>query len=259
MVLCHGGPGLWDMFGDLAELLRDSAALHRWDQRGCGRSVREGPYTWERTLADLESVRRHFGLERMVLLGHSWGAQLALRYTLDHPERVSGLVYVSGTGIDPAATWREPYRRNFRARMGGRMARWSELEGRARSAAEERELCVLQWSVEFAGNGMAYARRMAKPWFGVNFACNSALNAEDRRTWGTAELGERCRACAVPALIVDGARDIRPRWAVDSLAEALPDVSRVVLADAGHLPWMEKPAEFRTAVTEFLIRVSAGQ
>ncbi|MFF4359796.1 alpha/beta fold hydrolase [Streptomyces sp. NPDC001604] len=45
----------------------------------------------------------HFGLERIRLLGHSWGAQLALSYALAHPERVSLLVYVSGTGIGPDA------------------------------------------------------------------------------------------------------------------------------------------------------------
>ncbi|MFI2202544.1 alpha/beta fold hydrolase [Streptomyces sp. NPDC020192] len=38
-------------------------------------------------MADLDAVRRHFGLERMALLGHSWGAQLALSHALAHPDR----------------------------------------------------------------------------------------------------------------------------------------------------------------------------
>ncbi|GIH25940.1 hypothetical protein Aph01nite_42500 [Acrocarpospora phusangensis] len=252
VVLCHGGPGLWDMFGDLADLLADTATLYRWDQRGCGRSERRGPYAWERTLADLEAVRRWAGLERMVLAGHSWGAQLALRYTLDHPGRVGGLVYIAGTGIDPPRTWREAYEENFQERMGVRLGRWAELKERERSAGEEREFCVLRWSADFADDGLAHARRMAEPWFDVNFDCNAAINAEDRLTWGSAELRERCRACPVPVLIVDGEKDIRPRWSVNSLAETLPRVSRVVLENAGHLPWMEKPGEFRHAVRDFL-------
>jgi pimeloyl-ACP methyl ester carboxylesterase len=62
LVLCHGGPGFWDTFGDLAVLLGDVATVHRWDQRGCGRSERRGPYTVARSLADrlgdLERWRR---------------------------------------------------------------------------------------------------------------------------------------------------------------------------------------------------------
>jgi pimeloyl-ACP methyl ester carboxylesterase len=50
LVLCHGGPGFWDTFEDLAGLLADVAAVHRWDQRGCGRSERRGPYTVARGL-----------------------------------------------------------------------------------------------------------------------------------------------------------------------------------------------------------------
>jgi proline iminopeptidase len=57
----------------------------------------------------------------------------------------------------------------------------------------------------------------------------------------------------VPTLIIDGDQDVRPRWAVDSLAEALPNVRRVTLAGAGHLPWVEDPEGFRQAVARFLM------
>jgi proline iminopeptidase len=56
-------------------------------------------------------------------------------------------------------------------------------------------------------------------------------------------------------LIVDGARDIRPRSAVDSLERALPRVRRVVLPDAGHLPWTEQPGRFREAVISLVTGV----
>ncbi|MBE1592608.1 alpha/beta fold hydrolase [Nonomuraea angiospora] len=257
VVFCHGGPGLWDTLEDVAGLLSGVAAVHRWDQRGCGRSQRLGPYSMARTVADLDAVRRHFGLETMVLLGHSWGAQLALRYALDHPGRVRGLVYVSGTGIDPSDTWREEYRLRLRGAVSGDVERWAELESRERTAAEDREFAVLQWSADFADRdrAMEHAERMATPWLGVNFECNAALNAEGKRDWGTPVLRAACAALAVPALIVDGAEDIRPRRAVDSLERALPDASRVILPGAGHLPWVEDPEGFRAAVTAFLARV----
>ncbi|MCX4745582.1 alpha/beta hydrolase [Kitasatospora sp. NBC_01287] len=256
VVLCHGGPGLWDTLEEVAGLLPADRAAYRWDQRGAGRSERRGPYSVARSVADLEALRAHFGLERMVLLGHSWGAQLVLEYALAHPERVSALVYVSGTGIDHRSSWRERHERAHREALerAGLLERWAELDGRERTAAEDRELCVLQWSTDFADPGTALARaeRMATPWYGVNFECNAAINAESGRDRDGAEPRARCGALTVPVLIVDGAEDPRPRDAVDSLEQALPVVSRAVLRGAGHLPWVEEPAGFRAAVGAFL-------
>ncbi|MGW7823757.1 alpha/beta fold hydrolase [Streptomyces puniciscabiei] len=254
LVLCHGGPGLWDMSGDLAA---PAGPVVRWDQRGCGRSERcDGPWTTSRFVADLDAVRRHFGLDRMALLGHSWGAQLALSHALAHPDRVSTLVYVSGTGIGPDTDWHPGYSANLLARLGEhpeRLARWRELRDRPDG---ERERAVLQWSAEFEDRDRAldHAGRMADPWFGINHACREGLNGERERTWGTPELYAACAALDVPVLIVDGARDLRPRTAVDSLAEALPRVRRVTLPDAGHLPWVEDPAGFRAALTAWFTR-----
>ncbi|WP_405589439.1 alpha/beta fold hydrolase [Streptomyces sp. NBC_01092] len=252
LVLCHGGPGLWDMFEDVSAMLDDTATVVRWDQRGCGRSERcAGPWTTDRFVADLDAVRRHFGPGRTALLGHSWGAQLALAYALAHPERVSTLVYVAGTGIGPPGDWHPAYEENLLARLGEdpeRLARWRELP------KDDRERAVLQWSAEFEDRARAleHAGRMADPWFGINTECGAALNAETRRTWGTPELYAACRDLDLPVLIVDGAHDIRPRSAVDSLERALPRVRRVTLPDAGHLPWVEDPKGFREAVAAAL-------
>ncbi|MFF0725123.1 alpha/beta fold hydrolase [Streptomyces sp. NPDC004134] len=262
VVLCHGGPGLWDTLGDVAELLAGAAASYRWDQRGCGRSEgRDGPFTMARAIADLDAVRAHFGLARPVFLGHSWGASLALRYALAHPERVSGLVYVSGTGIDPQETWRPGFLGNFDAALSAQGPVLRELWARAargggRGTAAERQACVLQWSADFvppAGpRAVAEAERMAAPFLGVNAEANAALVAEEGKELGSAGLRGACAELEVPVLVVDGESDIRPRTAVDSLVAALPRVERVVLAGAGHLPWSEAPAEFGEAVRGFL-------
>jgi proline iminopeptidase len=71
LVLCHGGPGLWDYFEDVAGMLGDACHTIRWDQRGCGRSQRQVPYTVARSIADLDAVRRHIGARRIGLIGHS--------------------------------------------------------------------------------------------------------------------------------------------------------------------------------------------
>lgn len=235
LILCHGGPGLWDMFGDVAAMLAPRMRVIRWDQRGCGRSSRRGPYTVERMVRDVEAVRRHFGLDRTAVLGHSWGASLALQYALAFPGRVSKLVYVSGTGLE--RDWHPHYKRNLTARVGGD------------TGLEDRDAVLLQWSADFADRdkAMAYAERMGTPWFEINYSCNAELSSADRIS------PQECRGLTVPTLIVDGAQDIRPRWAVDSLERALPCTTRVVLPDAGHVPWLEQPSQFRTALLRFLV------
>src|SRR6185436_18310536 len=78
LVMIHGGPGMDSgyMVPDFGPL----AARHRllfYDQRGGGRSELLGDdaalYTMARHVGDLEALRRHFGLERMTLVAHSFG------------------------------------------------------------------------------------------------------------------------------------------------------------------------------------------
>jgi hypothetical protein len=110
------------------------------------------------------------------------GATLALRYALDHPDRVSTLIYVSGTGLGWA--WREPLPKTAAERLARHEPRLSELRVKDRTEAEDRELAILQWSAEFTGpDAMRHAEAMATPWFGINQDCYDAIWAELRQTW----------------------------------------------------------------------------
>jgi proline iminopeptidase len=64
VVLCHGGPGLWDNLQPVAALLDDRMTVLRYDQRGGGRSDPTGPYTIERSVADLDELRAFFGWQK---------------------------------------------------------------------------------------------------------------------------------------------------------------------------------------------------
>jgi proline iminopeptidase len=247
LVLCHGGPGLWDMFEGLAGSLADLRTVWRWDQRGCGRSSAGGPYTLDRSVADLDSVVAAAG-GRVAVLGHSWGAQLALLYALDHPDRVSRLVYLSGTGLSPGA-WKPAFRAAFLRRIGPDAARLLELR-----KGYDREAAVLQWTADVAdpARALPIAEAMATPWFPINSEANSGIAADVAVHWDEAAMAERCRSLTVPTLILEGAEDIRPRWAIDSLEAALPDVTRVTLPDVGHLPWLEAPDDALPVLRGFL-------
>src|SRR5262245_25836051 len=88
VVVLHGGPDFNHNYL-LPEMdqLADSCRLIYYDQRGRGRSsagVAAEDVTIESEVEDLERLRCHFGFETMSLLGHSWGALVAMEYASRH-------------------------------------------------------------------------------------------------------------------------------------------------------------------------------
>lgn len=78
VVLLHGGPGLWDYLEPVAAMLDDLTLVHRFDQRGCGRSGPSDDQRLDRFVTDIDELRAHWGYERWLVAGHSFGATLAL-------------------------------------------------------------------------------------------------------------------------------------------------------------------------------------
>ncbi len=259
IVLCHGGPGLWDYLAPAAKMVEDAFTVHRWDQRGGGRSGGAPPYTLQRFVDDLEAVRTHFGDERWIVGGHSWGASLALEYALQHPARTRALLYVSGTGL--GRQWRPDYYAERRRRLAaaGADRRWEELSSRERSLDEEQELCLLTWMTDYAdiAIGRADAASMVSAGFVPNYEVNRLLSAEHNAR-DEQEMIERCRQLDVPTLVVHGAADSRPVSAVQSLIEALPRARLEVIERAGHLPWVERDVAFSSILRQFLASIPAG-
>src|SRR5450631_922482 len=94
-VYLHGGPGSGCQ-PDHRRLF-DPERFHAvlFDQRGAGRSRPKGrreDNTLPHLIADMEAIRKKFGLERWMVVGGSWGATLALAYAQAHPHRVTGIV-----------------------------------------------------------------------------------------------------------------------------------------------------------------------
>ncbi len=91
----HGGPGSGAQHSHRNIFDPDRFHTILFDQRGAGRSH---PYLsldhndTDRLIQDIEKIRTHFGFEKWLLVGGSWGSTLALAYAQAHPNRVSGLV-----------------------------------------------------------------------------------------------------------------------------------------------------------------------
>lgn len=250
LVLCHGGPGMWDNLGPLAALLDHDRQVVRWDQRGCGRSGgADGPFSLAQSLADLEAVRQQLGISRWIVGGHSWGASLALRAVLAEPNSAAGLLYLSGTGL--GRSWHAAYKAAPSERLTPeQLARCEALEALPnRTPAEEVEWRTLRWAPDFADrtHAIELAAIDAGTLWPVNLSCNAAINAETK-TWDAAALLAQCKSLNLDALLVHGAQDPRPPYAIDDLAQAIPNADVRIIDGAGHTPWLERPG----AVTAIL-------
>jgi proline iminopeptidase len=256
VVLLHGGPGLWDYFAPLTALLDDTFTLIRFEQRGCGRSAgRGGPFTIAQAVDDMEQVRAALGFGRWGVAGHSWGAELAVRYAAGHLDRTAAVAYVAGVGAGNG--YREGFAAERDRRLGPdreRLAELSAIPASGRTPAEERERCLLQWRTDFSPAPGAAAHALAlwetRP---PGTAINEAANRELWNDRGTEDLLLAAARITCPVTMIFGNDDPRPWTASDSLLAALPNASRIVLADAGHSPWAERPADTRALIIDALL------
>lgn len=255
VICCHGGPGVADYLAPVAAMISDMARVIRWDQRGSGRSSPTGPYRTSRFVADIDNIRAGANIQQCVLLGHSWGANLAVHYAHVHPSRVLGIIYLCGTGLrwqDFTAT----HKRNQAARLGPELGRrLAELHNRTRTPAEddEHDLLYLRTDVAPSDRDGDLARAMLAQFqrWPRSTASNTEINNELTRL-APRELERQSASIAAPVLIVHGEHDPRPAAAVDSLAAALPNVTRHTIQHAGHVPWLEQPDELRELLRQFL-------
>ena len=256
VVLCHGGPGMYDYLEPVAAMIDDLATVHRYDQRGCGRSQDKGPWDVATFVADLDALRAYWGYETWTVIGHSWGATLALLYASEHPQRISRLVYISDTGIDPA--WHQEYRKNREARLpADERERFSQLNEQRHTAVEpeltriNQERSALLAATEYYDmNRLDEVPQYDR--FPINYELNAVVNAELKLMEETGDLLALVRGITVPTLVLDGEADPRPRWARAHVAGLIPDSRHVTVPRAGHEPWIEQPEATARALREFL-------
>lgn len=115
LILLHGGPGsthnTLEVLDDLAD---DGRLLVYYDQLGCGLSSVEGshPELWtkETWIKELDALREYLHLDKVHLLGHSWGGMLAITYLSDTPHQGVRSVVLSST-LPSSSLWaREQHR-----------------------------------------------------------------------------------------------------------------------------------------------------
>lgn len=116
LVLLHGGPGsthnYFEGFDKIAETLDRPIVMY--DQIGCGESATPGHtelYTAEVWMDELDALREHLSLDKVHLLGQSWGGMLAISYMIER--KPAGVLSVAlASTLHAAEVWKqEQYRR----------------------------------------------------------------------------------------------------------------------------------------------------
>jgi proline iminopeptidase len=98
LLLLHGGPGLSDYTEAFADELGTACTVYRYQQRGLAPSLTTGPFDIDTHVRDAIAVLDAHQLDRVWLVGHSWGGHLALYLACRHPERFLGVVSVDPLG-----------------------------------------------------------------------------------------------------------------------------------------------------------------
>lgn len=259
-LVCHpGGPGFsWRYFGNLAGL-DERFTLVMLNPRGTEGSDRPADpraYTTADYVADLDELRSHLDLDRMLLLGHSHGGVVAQAYAAAHPDRVERLVLASTLarfqaeqqGAMEAAirlrsdeAWYEDAVAALEEEQAGEWGSDEELAG----------LVLRELPFYFALYGDAereYVRSLEG-----ELPVGDALKLFNDEVFTTFDLRPDLPRISAPTLVVTGEDDfICGPVSAREIAAEIDGAELVLVPDCGHFVFVEQRARFADAVGGFL-------
>ncbi len=260
VLVCHpGGPGFSSSyFADLAGLF-ERFTLVMLNPRGTGGSDRPSDpraYQIDDYVADVELLRQHLQLDRMLLLGHSHGSVVAEAYAARHPDHVQRLVLASAL-----ARFGPEQETAMRAGMDKRSGQpWypdavaaleEEQEGKFTTDQELANIFFREFPLYFARYGEAEAGY-------ADTLRSETINADtlllfNREIFNTFDLRDRLPKITAPTLVITGEDDFicGPVCAAE-ISAAIPGAKEVIVGDSGHMTFIEQPQAFHDEVADFL-------
>jgi len=251
LFLLHGGPG-----GDHSSFktqmadLRDTAQLVYVDHRGSGRSAPGNPqtHTLDNNIDDLDSLREHLGLDRISLLGSSYGGMVAQGYAIRYPDRVANLILAATA---PSFRFMEDARQIVNER----------------GTPDQIRVCQWLWDGSFSSleqlhefyreMGPMYSRRFDLESFEASWDCGirnfEQLNLGFGGFLRTFDFTDQLQDITCPTLVLAGAHDwICPPHHSQIIAQHIPRANLKVFAHSAHSIAADEPEEFLSAVRGFL-------
>jgi len=212
---------------------------------------------------DIEALRAHLHLERLNLVGHSWGATLALLYCALHPEQVASIALI---GLGPlsdefAAVAAVNKIKPLTAREREELATLSAL--RRRSIEEghlevQRELHIrIATTLEARGMfsspaGIERFQAFFPAHYNYDPHTATYINQQILPAITRLRLWEQLQGLKAAMLILYGYQDFEPITQAYLIKERIPHAQLCFLNECGHVPWLEQPEKFYEVVEHFL-------
>ena len=257
----HGGPGgAHDYLEPLEALAQDGRPVVFYDQLGSGNSDRpEDPSLWsvELFIEELATVRRELGLDRIHLLGQSWGGMLVLEYALRHPAGLVSLIVANSTANMPLHISEvNRLREELPEEIQDTLRQHEEAGTTDDPAYKEaemtfytRHMCRLDpWPEPFMrmiekGNEQIY-RLLSGP--------NELHITGPLKDWN---VNSRLSEIRVPTLIISGRYDEFTAAEQEILRDGIPGSEWVIFEESAHVPHLEETERFLEVLEGFLGRV----
>jgi len=238
LVALHGGPGSTHNYFAPLERCADERPVVVYDQLGCGRSQAPDDTQWSLRLFldELDALRAHLALDRVHLLGTSWGGMLALEHALAREETLQSLI-LSST-LASAEEWAVESKR-----LRGAVESDEEFEARHfyRTGPEPSEIERMR-----AERGTAVYEAM---WGPNEWTVTGALAGWDVRP--------RLRELQLPTLVLRGAHDMSTAAISKTLTDGIPHAREVVFVESSHTPLLEETELYLDVLRTFLYEVEA--
>ncbi|MEU3408070.1 alpha/beta hydrolase [Streptomyces sp. NPDC006670] len=244
LLLAHGGGGAVESnFGAILDELAATHSVVGVDYPGAGGTpAAEGPLRLDELADQLVAAADAEGLETFAVLGYSLGGNVALRIAARYPERVTALV-LTATFV----------RAGNRLKLVGDL--WSELAARGENELLARLMVPLALNpAVLEGLSAEEAEEVVR---GTAASVSAGTVGQVDLIKG-ADLRAEAAGVSVPALVIATTEDrLVPIELQKELAEAVPG-ARYAELPTGHLPFVERPAEWAALVTGFLSELRAG-
>ncbi|WP_154675409.1 alpha/beta fold hydrolase [Parafrankia elaeagni] len=261
VVLVHGIAGTTADWARVAPELASTRRVIAYDHRGHGASDRAAggrpSYTFDLLLADLVALLDTLGPHAVDLVGHSMGGVVALRYVLDHPERVRSLVLVD-TAAEPASATGGAARRVVSALLEGAAAIATAVHSAhdPEPAADggPSELSVVD---ERAGAAERHGSAADHQVEGLGRIDPEALVAFGRELGAYPSMVDRLNEIGCPTTVIVGERDSGLRDSAQTLARTISRAHLAVIAGADHSPHASRPLAWLAAVERHFGRLAA--
>jgi pimeloyl-ACP methyl ester carboxylesterase len=245
---------VWDL---VAPVVAPHYRVLALDQRGHGDSGRdpEGRYDHETMARDVNAALESLGIARVVIVGHSMGGRVAMRFAGLFPEKLAGLVVVdSAPDLDARGTTRISLDVQQQDWSFASVADYERVLQRQYAATKPELLAKLAVHWTRRRDDGRYELKL-DPGF---MKMRQGVTPEAAKAWSEQEAKHLWAALAAlpcPALVVRGAAsDVMSAEVADKMVDdVIPKAILETIARAGHSVMLDNPEAFENALTGFVL------